>query len=243
MAIDVAEFLRTGFDVKSHLATYLHLTPEQLENRLPHGTDVLAALHPGSLNASDVTSFYEEEVGVAHLFELAAWHLSSSDYIADTLRLQKMFARGNVIDFGGGIGTHALAAAALTEVEHVYFVDLNPQNRKFVKERSKLLGLEDSISFHRDLQSTGNIQFDTLVCLDVLEHLPNPSEQILAFHKRLAPKSIALLNWYFFKGNDGEYPFHFDDPQLVEQFFRTIQKNFIERFHPFLITTRAYQPI
>jgi hypothetical protein len=26
------------------------------------------------------------------------------------------------------------------------------------------------------------------------------------------------MNWYFFQGFNGEYPFHFDDPQLVERF-------------------------
>ena len=31
------------------------------------------------------------------------------------------------------------------------------------------------------------------------------------------------MNWYFFKGFAGESPFHFDDPQLVEAFFRTLE--------------------
>jgi hypothetical protein len=53
--------------------------------------------------------------------------------------------------------------------------------------------------------------------------------------------AIALLNWYFFKGFNGEYPFHFDAPELVETFFRTLQGRFLEVFHPFLITTRAYR--
>jgi hypothetical protein len=53
----------------------------------------------------------------------------------------------------------------------------------------------------------------------------------------------ALLNWYFFKGHKGEYPFHFDDPNLVDCFFRTLQSNFLEVFHPLLITTRVYKPV
>ena len=44
----------------------------------------------------------------------------------------------------------------------------------------------------------------------------------------------------FFKGHHGEYPFHFDDPALVEGFFRTLQSRFLEVFHPYLITSRAY---
>ena len=96
---------------------------------------------------------------------------------------------------------------------------------------------------HRDLESTGAVSFDTVVCLDVLEHLPDPSAQLLAFHQRMASDATALLNWYFFKGHDGEYPFHFDDPQLVDQFFTTLQGRFLEVFHPLLITARLYRPI
>ena len=51
---------------------------------------------------------------------------------------------------------------------------------------------------------------------------------------------MALLNWYFFKGFNNEYPFHFDDPAMVEEFFRTLQDLYLERFHPHLITARTY---
>ena len=53
--------------------------------------------------------------------------------------------------------------------------------------------------------------------------------------------SIGLFNWYFYKGEKNEYPFHIDDIQIVEQFFRTLQSKFLEVFHPILITTRSYK--
>ncbi len=240
--VDLAGFLETGLEIKSHLASFLKITREELEARLPQGSLDLAAVHPGSLKPEETTSFYEEKVGNAHLLELAAWHLGSADYIAETLRLQEMFAKGNLLDFGGGIGTHALCAASLSTVNHVWFVDLNPQNREFVRQRSACLGLDHKISFFRDLNDIKNVKFDTLVCLDVLEHLPDPSLQLMQFLDYLSSDAIALLNWYFYKGARGEYPFHFDDPGLIEKFFQTLQGNFIEVFHPLLITTRAYKP-
>ncbi len=185
-----AAFLSSCFDVKLHLADYLEKNLEEVEALLPKASAKLASLHLGSLDFSDVTSFYEKTVGYSHLFELAAWHLTSRDYIADTLRLQYMYANGHLLDFGGGIGTHSLAAAQITSVEHVWFVDLNPYNRDFVKRRSEILGLDKRISVHRDLESINEVlDFDTLICLDVLEHLPDPSGQLIKFHKRLKPNS------------------------------------------------------
>ena len=240
-SVNVEAFLQDGLAVKQHLSRYLELSLEQVEQRLPSSTDDLADLHPGAFRPEDATAFYEDTVGTGHLLELAAWHLSSADYIADTLRLQGMAVAGQVLDFGGGIGTHALSAAALPEVDHVWFVDLNPHNQALVKQRAESLGLAHKLSVHRDLESTGDVRFDAVVCLDVLEHLPDPSAQLMAFHQRMAPEAMALLNWYFFKGHNGEYPFHFDEPELVNGFFRTLQSQFLEVFHPLLITARLYR--
>ena len=135
--LSVSSFLKDGFNLKNHLINFLHINNDQLEKRLIHGVDDLAALHPGAFTKKNAGDFYEDEVGDAHLIDLASWHLNSFNYIADTLRLQQKFAYGKVLDFGGGIGTHALAASFLQDVEHVWFVDLNPQNRSFVEHRSK----------------------------------------------------------------------------------------------------------
>ncbi|CAK6691548.1 methyltransferase domain-containing protein [Synechococcus sp. CCY9201] len=235
-------FLASGFDLRSQLAAFLAIQPEELEARMPRSTDALAALHPGGFSPERASAFYEDTVGDGHLLELAAWHLGSADYIADTLRLQQRFARGQVLDFGGGIGTHALAAAALPAVDRVCVVDLNPRNRAFVQWRAERMGLADRLLCCRDLEDSRlPPQFDTIVCLDVLEHLPDPAGQLDCFAARMSPEAIALLNWYFFRGFDGEYPFHFDDPALVEAFFRRLQGRFLEVFHPYLITTRAYR--
>ena len=234
------EFINDAFDLKSHLIEFLSIKEDDLGGLLENAKMDLANLHPGnSLNEAE--DFYKEIVGDKHLADLAAWHISSKDYIADTLKLQQRFSKNLVLDFGGGIGTHALANAMSTKVEHVFFVDINQTNRNFVEYRANELGLSDKLTFCKTIQETKISRFDTIVCLDVLEHLSDPALQLDEFHKIMDANSIGLFNWYFCKGERNEYPFHIDDEQIVEEFFKVLQSKFVEVFHPILITTRSYK--
>ncbi len=105
------------------------------------------------------------------------------------------------------------------------------------------MGAEKKLTFCKTIQETQILKFDTVVCLDVLEHLSDPASQITNFSEVMDSNSIALFNWYFHKGDNKEYPFHIDDSQIIEKFFETLQSNFLEVFHPILITARAYKKI
>ncbi len=236
------EFLDNAFNLKSHLMEFLSIKECDLEGFLANAKINLANSHPGDA-LDDVSDFYTEIVGDRHVADLAAWHITSRDYIADTLKLQQRFSRDLVLDFGGGIGTHALANAMSSKVDHVFFVDINKTNRKFVEYRAKELGVEKKITFCKTIKDTQISKFDMIVCLDVLEHLSDPASQIEIFNEIMDCNSIALFNWYFYKGEKNEYPFHIDDPQVVEKFFNTLQSMFLEVFHPILITSRAYKKI
>ena len=236
----IKEFIDDAFDLKSHLMEFLSIEQGDLDGFLENAKMDLANLHPG-VSLSEAEDFYKEIVGDKHLADLAAWHISSKDYIADTLKLQQRFSRNLVLDFGGGIGTHALANAMSPKVEHVFFVDINKTNRDFVEYRSQKLGVGNKITFCKTIKETKISKFDTIVCLDVLEHLSDPAFHLNTFHEIMGPNSIGLFNWYFYKGENNEYPFHIDDEQIVEQFFKTLQSKFVEVFHPILITTRSYK--
>ena len=221
---------------------FLSIEKCDLDGFLKNAKINLANLHPGNA-LSDVSDFYSKIVGDSHLADLAAWHITSKDYISDTLKLQQRFSRDLVLDFGGGIGTHALANAMSSKVEHVFFVDINETNRNFVEYRAKELGVEKKLTFCRTIKDTQILKFDTIVCLDVLEHLADPASQINNFSEIMDSNSIALFNWYFYKGDNNEYPFHIDESHIIEEFFETLQSKFLEVFHPILITTRAYKKI
>ncbi len=237
----LSAYWQDAFAVKQHLQEFLHLDPETLERKLEASCQTLAELEHRDFDWEKAAEFYGEQVGTAYLFELAAWHLESRDYIGSTLRLIAERARGRVLDFGGGIGTHAIAAALCPQVTQVVYLDINPINRQFVQYRADQLGLSQKLLCPAELPPAQ--RFETILCFDVLEHLPSPSQQLLEFDKLLAPTGKMILNWYFFKGFAGEFPFHLDEPRAVETFFRTLQGHFLEEFHPYLITARCYQKL
>ena len=131
----------------------------------------------------------------------------------------------------------------LQKLSMFFFVDINQSNRNFVEYRAKKLGVEKKLTFCKTIEETQILKFDTIICLDVLEHLSDPTAQINCFSEIMDSNSIALFNWYFYKGEKNEYPFHIDDIHVIEEFFKTLQSQFLEVFHPILITTRAYKKI
>jgi len=234
------DFYKDAFELKTHLIEFLPINENNFNDFLSNAKIELANIHPGDSSVGNST-FYEDIVGDKHLADLAAWHLTSKEYIGSTLKLQQKFSKNLVLDFGGGIGTHALANAMSEKVEHVFFVDINEKNREFVEFRSKKLGLEQKISFYKSVEDTNVKNFDSIVCLDVLEHLDDPALQLDKFYKIMGEDSFSIFNWYFYKGVNNEYPFHIDDERLIKKFFETLQYKFIEIFHPMLITTRVYK--
>ncbi|WP_279611130.1 class I SAM-dependent methyltransferase [Thermostichus vulcanus] len=234
-------FWENAFDLEAHLGFFLGLDTADLQEKLKAGQQQLAELGRRDFRWDQADQFYRDQVGSAYLLDLAAWHLSSTDYIGDTLRLLADQARGLVLDFGGGIGTHAIGAALCPAVEQVIFWDLNPIHRQLMKLRAEQLGLTERIRCPEVFPA--GIRFDTVVCFDVVEHLPDPVGQLRQFHDWLKPEGKLVINWYFFKGFQGEFPFHLDDPQVIENFFRVLQSRFLEVFHPYLITSRCYRKL
>ena len=229
------------FNLKQHLQDFLNLDLKTIEQELAVGQQSLKEIGHRDFDWEKASEFYRDQVGQAYLFDLGAWHMSNQDYIGGTLTLISDMAAGRVLDFGGGIGTHAIAAALCPQVEQVVYCDLNPINCNFVQSRAAKLGLSEKISCSLEVSATE--VFDTILCFDVMEHLLKPSQQLMDFYQMLAPSGKIILNWYFFKGFNHEFPFHLEDKEEMNTFFSQLQSNFIEVFHPHLITARCYRKL
>ena len=223
-------YWQDSFNLKQHLQDFLNLDLETIEQELAVGQQSLKEIGHRDFDWEKATEFYRERVGQAYLFDLGAWHMSNQDYIGGTLTLISHMAAGRVLDFGGGIGTHAIAAALCPQVEQVVYCDLNPINYTFVQNRAAKLGLSDKISCC--LEVSPREVFDTIICFDVMEHLVNPSQQFMDFHQMLAPSGKIILNWYFFKGFNQKFPFHLEDQEEINKFFTKLSVEFYRGFSP-----------
>ncbi|MBE9005524.1 class I SAM-dependent methyltransferase [Fortiea sp. LEGE XX443] len=235
----LSEYWQSSFDLKQHLQEFLHLDSETLEQKLAVGQEKMAELGYKDFDWETAANFYRDKVGDVYLFELGNWHLEQSQNIENILHLIVDHAQGRVLDFGGGIGTHAINAALCPKVEQVVYCDINPINYNFVRYRCEQMKLNHKMSFCMEMPE--NETFDTIISFDVLEHLSDPIQQLLKFHKALKPGGKTILNWYFFKGFNQDYPFHLDDPDVIETFYKTLQSNFLEVFHPYYTTSRCYR--
>ncbi|KOP27083.1 SAM-dependent methyltransferase [Hapalosiphon sp. MRB220] len=232
-------YWQDSFSLKQHLKDFLHIDAETLESKLAAGQQQMADLGHKDFDWEQATTFYQDKVKELYLFDLGAWHLSIHERLGNMLRLIADHAQGKVLDFGGGIGTHAIAAAFCPQVTEVIYCDINPINLDFVRYRTTQLGLSHKIRFYSEIPD--NEIFTTILCFDVLEHLPDPSQQLLKFHQILTSEGKMILNWLFFKGFNQEHPFHLDDPLLLDAFFRTLQSNFLEIFQPYDTFVRCYR--
>jgi SAM-dependent methyltransferase len=167
MSSSVAPFFLQGywqdtFNVKQHLQEFLNSYLERIEQKLALGQQSLKEIVHRDLDGEKASDFYRERVGQAYLFDRGAWHSSNPDYIKGTLTLISDLAGGRVLDCGGGIGTHAIAAALCPQVEQVVYCDLNPIHCNFVQSRAANLGLSDKISCC--LQVSPTEVFEAIIC-------------------------------------------------------------------------------
>lgn len=88
--------------------------------------------------------------------------MSNQDYIKGTLTLISDREADRVLDCGGGIGTHAIAAALCPQVEQVVYCELNPIHCNFVQSRAAKLGLSDKISCC--LEVSPREVFEAIIC-------------------------------------------------------------------------------
>jgi SAM-dependent methyltransferase len=182
------------------LAEFMEVTPETARELLATSTSALAK----SWNADppkdpDAVSRWYSDNARHYMFDLAQFHLSYK-HIVFTLDVINL-AKGRVLDHGAGIGDIVLDLARRGR-ESTY-VDVPGETQGFARWRAERENLD--VRFANDLEGAAG-PFDTIISLDVLEHLAEPEPVVDALVDRLAPNGIFVVTAYF--GPTKAHPMH-----------------------------------
>lgn len=149
----------------------------------------------------DPQAFYKEDkVGEAYIGDLTQWHASGTvdewfQRVAEFLE-----PRQRVLDFGAGIGTYSLLSAEMGCA--VEACEVNEKLREYILWRSKRHSLGMSVTD----KLTGG-EYDVALCLDVIEHVVNPSGLVLTLASVLKKRGKLILTWTF-HNSEGMHPMH-----------------------------------
>ena len=163
------------------------------------GTGEMAALWRFlAPKGEDVQKFYaRRDVSRSMVRELSTWHATDPN-VRKQIRSIVNFAEGpRVLDFGGGIGTMAIAMALYAKKRDLDFdievIELGPSCREFAAEQAKRLGVR--INFVEE--PTG--EYNTIVGMDVVEHLDRPGSFLDLAHSHLVEDGLLICNWVFYQ--------------------------------------------
>jgi len=179
----IKTFLRKAYDkynsrvildknMVNNLRKYFDLTYEETICMLRVGTK-LNNIFWNILNPKtekEIKKFYE--VNPFYSFSLAYWHMS---------RGQRRFryeiiktCKGNVLDYGGGIGDLCIALAR--RGFNVTYAEVYGKTFEFAKwlfKKRKYSNIK-ILDVGKNQEKIWENMYDTIICIDVIEHIPHP---------------------------------------------------------------------
>ena len=136
-----------------------------------------------------VDDIYEERYGHDILYSLSRTHRFNR-WMADTIR---PYVGERVLEIGGGLGNLTLK---LIPREHYTVSDRDPLHLDYLRSRFRDYPWMEVRSL--DLESTADFapireRFDTIVCLNVLEHVPDHAKALRNMYDVLQPGGAAII--------------------------------------------------
>jgi len=155
---------------------FSHTTRDEVHARMKQGSNPLkdewnAWEREGAMTPARINAFYKQTTN--YIYELAAWHLFvPSKRESDVALFEDMRTKApkNILDFGGGVGLLALPLASAGH--DVTLADLDSTTLSFAVFRAERHAVKLKI-WKSDVEpAPPDKQYDVIMCMDVLEHLP-----------------------------------------------------------------------
>lgn len=155
-------------------------------------------------NDEEIIKYYQ--ANPFYIFSLPYWHMSRAQrkFRREIIK----FSRGRVLDYGGGVGDLSLALAQ-TGLS-VTYVDVAGKTFEFAKWFLSRRGFRDitMLDSTKDEEKIWDRKYETIVCIDVIEHVIYPEALITRMTSSLSEKGNLIITGLDSKGTNEDHPMH-----------------------------------
>jgi len=194
------------------------LHSDYVDTRIKSGTVQLR--DKWNSGSHDPDTYYSQECQDEYIYDLTAWHGSGTinEWFAVVKTHLQHYKPGRLLDYGAGIGTYSMIAAELGwEVDAC---DLNQSNLDYIAWRAD----RHDLPVHPVLTPSG--LYDAIICIDTIEHLPDPTEFPRIAASILFERGLLIATWTFHTSG-GMHPMHHGQEQITP-FLRELYKYFAQ---------------
>ncbi|RZJ67949.1 MAG: class I SAM-dependent methyltransferase [Flavobacterium sp.] len=190
--------------------------------KLYHDTDLDLLYTFPKPEGEKLASYYESDDYISHtdgkrsVFE-KVYHFVKKIALKNKLKLVNSLqsSKGNLLDIGAGTGD--FLAVAKSDGWKVSGIEPS--------EKAKSIAVSKGVSFSDATETYPAKSFDAITMWHVLEHVPNPSQQLAELKRLLKPNGVILIAVPNFKSEDaktyGEHWAAFDVPRHLWHFSKT----------------------
>lgn len=163
----------------------------------------------------EILKFYETVP--YQVFSLAFWHMSKSQrkFREEVVRC----SFGDVLDYGGGIGD--LCVKLAEKGLNVTYADVKGKTMEFAKwlfkKKGRSIKVVDLVKDYNRLE-----KYDTILCIDVIEHTPHPEYLLRRIAKHLRTDGRLIITNLICHGPTQERPMHFKIDFDAEKLLNTL---------------------
>jgi ubiquinone/menaquinone biosynthesis C-methylase UbiE len=154
-------------------------------------TDGSEYFNNGIIDESKLKSIYNRNDKLMKKYIITLSITSLRNRKKDLFKLIRNQKEGNaILDYGCGVSTHAIACAQLGCLVHILDISdimLNVSAKRFERRNLNYIA-------HRKEITIPHHYFNTIICTDVIEHVPRPDKMLLRFMKYLKRDGIAHLH-------------------------------------------------
>lgn len=141
-----------------------------------------------------------------NVFSLSYWHMQRwhKKFRNNVLK----YSTGKILDYGGGIGDISLILSQ--NGLDVTYADINGKNMEFAKWLFKKNILEIAVfDVENEFELIWEKKYDTIICLDVIEHVYNPKELLEKMTSNLNKNGRLIITQLNCEGPDETAQMHF----------------------------------